>query len=461
MSEMLPDGWAETTLEQLVSDVAYGYTASASSKAGTTRMLRITDIQAGRVDWCAVPSCDISAADIPKYLLHEGDLVFARTGATVGKSFLIRGNIPQAVFASYLIRIRPLLPEMKDYLAHFFKSPLYWNQISDLSVGTGQPNVNGTKLKGLTIPLPPINEQKRIADKLDVLLGRVDACRERLKNISPLMNRFRQSVLLSAVGGRLTEDWRCARGLSFDSWVEVTLGEIVTQLKNGLSPKPHETPPGIPILRISSVRPFVVNFGDLRYLRNCDQATTSDYLLEPGDLLFTRYNGSLEFVGVCAMIRQSEVDQLVYPDKLIRVRVDHSRITPAFLELTMNSPKMRREIESLAKTTSGQTGISGKDLKSLKFRLPPLAEQELIVKKVSHLLMLADKEERRAIGAARSLSQLVPAILAKAFRGDLVPQDPSDESASELLERIQKTSGEVMIRSKPKAPKKERALVSK
>jgi len=206
----LPQGWAECELGELTSDISYGYTAKASKQPVGPRMLRITDIQDNRVDWDSVPFCKISEHEKVKYVLKNRDLVFARTGATVGKSYLISGDIPESVYASYLIRVRCSIEPMAGYLKHYFRSRDYWDQITDFSAGIGQPNVNGSKLKRLNIPLAPLNEQKRIADKLDTVLARVDSCRERLERVPAILKRFRQSVLAAAISGTLTEEWRAA-----------------------------------------------------------------------------------------------------------------------------------------------------------------------------------------------------------------------------------------------------------
>jgi len=123
-----------------------------ASKEGP-RFLRITDIQNGKVNWNSVPSCDIAEEDIPKYRLSEGDLVFVRTGATTGKSYLIR-QCPDAVFAPYLIRVRATKDVDPRYLAYFFQSPDYWRQIEEGKRGIGQPNVNGKTLGEIKLPLP-------------------------------------------------------------------------------------------------------------------------------------------------------------------------------------------------------------------------------------------------------------------------------------------------------------------
>ena len=150
----IPDGWVWTRLGNLCAAIQYGLSNSAEPK-GSHKFLRITDIQNGMVNWDAVPFTSTSDPDV--YLLKPGDIVFARTGATVGKSFLITETPYPSVYASYLIRIRLLGDLPSEYIYQFFDSACYWSQITDKSVGVGQPNCNGTALKELFIPLPPIN----------------------------------------------------------------------------------------------------------------------------------------------------------------------------------------------------------------------------------------------------------------------------------------------------------------
>jgi type I restriction enzyme S subunit len=202
----LPQEWLLTKLESLTTDISYGYTASSTTEAVGPKLLRITDIQNNKVNWTNVPYCQIEEHKLNKYTLQKNDLVFARTGATVGKSFLIKKTPPNSVYASYLIRVRSASEELISMLSHFFNSGQYWQQITEFSTGIGQPNVNGTKLKGLLVPLPPPAEQKIIADKLDELLAQVDTLKARLDAIPAILKRFRQSVLAAAVSGKLTEE---------------------------------------------------------------------------------------------------------------------------------------------------------------------------------------------------------------------------------------------------------------
>jgi type I restriction enzyme S subunit len=170
----LPFGWIWTTVNDLSLRIHYGYTASASESSKDVRMLRITDIQNGAVDWNAVPGCEIGSEQVAQYLLGNGDFLIARTGGTIGKTFLIRGAIPKSVFASYLIRIQfsPLI--CIEYLRTFFESTLYWTQLREGARGAGQPNVNSRTLAQLKVPLPPLGEQKRIVSGTDKMLAVCD-----------------------------------------------------------------------------------------------------------------------------------------------------------------------------------------------------------------------------------------------------------------------------------------------
>ena len=151
------------------SEINYGYTAKASFNEGTHKFLRITDIQDNSVDWDGVPFCNIEDTKLPKMLLHDGDIVFARTGATTGKSFLVENPI-DAVFASYLIRVSVdrdiLLPR---YVMHFFQSETYWLQVKEGISGAAQGGFNASKLAELVVPVVPIEEQQNVIDRLDTL----------------------------------------------------------------------------------------------------------------------------------------------------------------------------------------------------------------------------------------------------------------------------------------------------
>ena len=181
-----------------VSAINYGYTESAASEPIGPRFLRITDIQDDHVDWDSVPFCKIESADLPKYRLASGDIVFARTGATTGKSFLV-ADPPEAVFASYLIRLR-LLDEklLPEFVSLFFQTSRYWKSIKEGSAGSAQGGFNATKLGALSIPVPPLAEQQRIVGVLDEAFSGLATAQARaaknLQNAHALFESHLQSV---------------------------------------------------------------------------------------------------------------------------------------------------------------------------------------------------------------------------------------------------------------------------
>ena len=205
-------GWEYRKLGD-VSAINYGYTESASSEPIGPRFLRITDIQNDQVNWDAVPYCKIDSSELPKFRLASGDIVFARTGATTGKSFLVSES-PDAVFASYLIRLRlldkNLLPE---FVSLFFQTAGYWKSIQDGVAGSAQGGFNASKLAALKIPIPPLADQQRIVTVLDEAFDGIATAKanaeKNLQNARALFESHLQSVFTQ-------------RG---EGWVEKTIGQ--------------------------------------------------------------------------------------------------------------------------------------------------------------------------------------------------------------------------------------------
>ena len=169
----LPDNWCWVRWGNIAESIQYGYNAPAKVN-GRIRMVRISDIQNNNVNWDFVPYCDIPESDIFTYLLKENDILFARTGGTVGKSYLV-GSVPnEAIYAGYLIRTRYSKELCPQYLKYFMESPLYWNQLKSGTTATAQPNCNGQTLSKMLFPLPPVKEQFRIVDALNSLEKKID-----------------------------------------------------------------------------------------------------------------------------------------------------------------------------------------------------------------------------------------------------------------------------------------------
>ena len=198
----MPEGWAWTKIHCVSSEILYGVSESAKEK-GKYKLLRITDIQDDKVNWDSVPFTDFPEDKITNYILKNGDIVFVRTGATVGKSYLIENLTVESIYASYLIRIRTSLMLNPKYMKYYFGSLTYWNQITDKSSGIGQPNVNGTSLANLYIPIPPYNEQERILPVIEKAFRLINSLENNKSDLQTAIKQAKSKILDLAIHGKL------------------------------------------------------------------------------------------------------------------------------------------------------------------------------------------------------------------------------------------------------------------
>jgi restriction endonuclease S subunit len=207
-----PAGWSLKQMSELSAKPQYGWTASATD-AGTTRLLRTTDITKGPIRWSDVPFCSQTPDDLTKYLLREGDLLVSRAGS-VGVSALIDQQPPEdSVFASYLIRLRAVDGVIPRYLAYFMQSPSYWEQVRDMSVGVALQNINATKLSALQVQVAPVEEQELIVGLLEGYLSQLEATLAAADRVEAQCAALRRSLLHAAFTGKLTEGWRETAGV--------------------------------------------------------------------------------------------------------------------------------------------------------------------------------------------------------------------------------------------------------
>jgi hypothetical protein len=297
-------------------------------------------------------------------------------------------------------------------------------------------------LKATQFPLAPLSEQRRIVAKIDILSAKSKRARDHVDHIPRLVEKYKQAILAAAYSDAQRRSEKVA-----------TLGTISVEVRNGLSKKPSDDPNDFPILRISAVRSMSVRLQDVRYYpENVPEAA----LLRDGDLLFTRYNGNPDFTAVCGRVA-GLISNTAYPDKLIRVRLSEMA-DPRFVEAIASAPQSRDWLHPYIKTAAGQHGISGGDLKLLPVPLPPLSQQQSIAGRIETAFNWIMRLASETASARKLIDHLDQAILAKGFRGELVPQDPNDEPASVLLERLKAgRQAKPMLRSRSKgqtAPKK-------
>lgn len=423
----LPQSWAVSSIGALADKGQYGWTTKAA-QAGEVRFLRTTDITKGRIDWSSVPFCAEVPADLDKYLLEPGDIVISRAGS-VGFSRLMEKIPCNTVFASYLIRFKPSSAVVPRYLAAYLNSDAYWKGIGAASVGIALANVNAKSLAALPVPLAPLAEQKRIADKLDTVLTRVDAVNTRLARVAPLLKRFRQSVLAAATSGRLTEDWR---GGAMD-WTRVPAAEICEKVQSGGTPKAGFAEAGVPFLKVYNIVDQRVAFDYKPQF--VSQAIHESELRKsqvlPNDVLMNIVGPPL---GKVAVVPEDHSAWNI--NQAITLFRPSSKITSQWIYILLCEGAPIRDVLARTKGSVGQVNISLSQCRAFEFQVPSVEEQTEIVRRVEALFAFADRLEARLAQAQTAATRLTPALLAKAFRGELVPQDPNDEPAAELLRRL-------------------------
>jgi type I restriction enzyme S subunit len=422
-----------------ISDLAerpqYGFTATAAIEPVGPKFVRITDLQDGKIDWNTVPFCE--CAEPGKYLLQDDDLLFARTGATTGKTHLVK-DAERAVFASYLIRLRPKPGVFAGYLHAFFQSDAYWIQISDEKEGSAQPNVNGEKLAALQIPRVDLKLQHAIAEFLRCVRSRQDGEKVELPELlTPLAEQRRVVSRIEELAAQIQEARTLRRqaaeeaealllsklGAVFSREVEqrgtTRLEGLLVDAGYGSSEKcnAERVEEATPVLRIPNVASERINLTDMKYAR-LNKRDSEKLLLSEGDVLVVRTNGSLELVGRSAVVPKLE-EPFAFASYMIRLRFDRKRIAPDYAQRMMQYLRVAGVLVDFARTTAGQYNVSLGRLRAAEIPVPPLTEQRRIVAELDALQAEVDALKRLQAGTAVELDALLPAILDRAFKGEL------------------------------------------
>lgn len=391
-------GWKVERLGD-VSKITYGYTEKASLKNIGPKFLRITDIQNNHVDWGNVPFCKIDKNELPKYLLKAGDIVFARTGATTGKSFLIK-NPPLSVYASYLIRLQIsdtsyLLPE---YLILFFQTEAYWHEIQTGIAGSTQGGFNATKLAEIKIPIPPLPEQQRIVSLLDetfAALTKVHANAERNQVNAREVFESELNVIFSNPG----KNWETCALDKYIKFIDYR-GHTPTKTKSGM--------------RLITAKNVKNNFLQREPEEFVDPEIYDTWMVRgfpvKGDVLFTTE-------APLANVAQLDTDEKVlFAQRIITFQPQQEKIDQTFLKYLLLSQPIRRDIFSKATGATVQ-GIKAKLLKTVEIYFPPLAEQRAIVQRLDALAQETRRLEAVYQSKLEDVDELRKSVLAKAFGG--------------------------------------------
>lgn len=343
-----------------------------------------------------------------RQLLVAGDTVFSTVRPYLKKIAWIPPDLDGEIASTGFCVLRPRREVIHPrFLFYFATSDALLDQVLPLQRGVSYPAVRDADVLGSQIALPPLDEQVSIVNTLEDHLSHLDAGVRSLARAMDLVRRMRIATLSEMT-------------VAVEHWTRTTIGGVAASVRNGVFvSRPKTDPVGVPILRIGSVRALHLDLSDLRYTaKTPDEFNVEKELLSGGDLLFTRYNGNPEYVAACAEV-PALAHALTYPDKLVRVRLRPDAAHPAFVAMLASAGPTRAYLRSKVKTTAGQAGISGTDIKDAPIALPPLAEQVSIAEKFRDFLDVQEmcvasirRVERRQAGLRRSL-------LHAAFMGDL------------------------------------------
>lgn len=428
-----PDAWVPAKGQHVFELVTSGSRGWAQHYSGTGPAF----IRVGNLDHHTI-TLDLqdiqrvtppAGAEGERTRLKTNDLLVSIT-AEVGMVGLVPPDLGEAYINQHIALARPLPGVEPRYLAWYLASEADGKRsLREASRGGTKSGLGLDDIRQVEIPLAPLPEQQRIADKLDTVLARVHACRNRLTRVAPLLKRFRQSVLDAAMSGRLTADIQREVGASLEPLAK--LGAISGGLTKNA--KRDDLPLRRAYLRVANVHANELRLDDVSEI-GLTEAEFAKTKLVAGDLLIVEGNGSIEQIGRVAMW-SGEIADCCHQNHLIRWRAG-SRVLPKFALCFLLSPEGRRQIESVASSTTGLHTLSVSKVGELRMPVPPLEEQTEIVRRVETLFAFADRLQTRLAQAETAVARLTPALLAKAFRGELVPQDPADEPATELLKRL-------------------------
>ncbi len=423
----IPESWEWVRWGELSFSIQYGYNAPAIAN-GQYKMVRISDIQNNKVLWDTVPYCEIKDDDVETYQLAEDDILFARTGGTVGKSFLVKEVPCNAVYAGYLIRTRfdaqKLVPE---YLKFFMESQLYWQQLRNGTIATAQPNCNGQTLSKMMVPIPPLEEQHRIVAKIEEILPYIDQYDKAYTKLEIFNKKFpedmKKSILQMAMQGKLVEQ-RPEEGTADEqyeqivaekaqlikdgkikkekplpeitedeipfeipaSWKWVRLSAICEKIGSGSTPtggKNVYQDDGILFLRSQNVYNDGLRFDGIAFIS--EELNRPNSVVVAKDILLNITGGS---IGRCALVPddfdKANINQHVMIIRLVNLDLRF------WVHFVIISAYIQQKIMDVQVGVSRE-GLSAEKLKNFIIPLPPLAEQKRIVAKIEELLPYCDQ----------------------------------------------------------------------
>ncbi|RBO83478.1 restriction endonuclease subunit S [Marinomonas aquiplantarum] len=421
MSE-LPKGWVETTIGVAVLNV--------NNLREPISLKKRSEIQGQYPYYGATGQID-SLNDFT----HEGDhILVGEDGAN-----LLSKSKPLAFIAkgkywvnNHAHSLRSLANMPSLYICLYIDSL----DLTPWVTGSAQPKLTRGNLDKIPLPLAPLAEQKRIVEKLDQVLAQVDTIKARLDGIPAILKRFRQSVLAAAVSGKLSEGWRKKTHLSLSSWSFEAAEKACTKVQSGSTPRnnPFDQGGTIPFLKVYNIVEQEISF-DYKpqfVTKDVHSGALGRSIALPNDVLMNIVGPPLGKVAILTdQFPEWNINQAI-----TLFRTDENTLSHKFLYYVLREGELVRKVMPDTKGSVGQVNISLSQCRNAIIPVPSLKEQTEIVRLVDQYFAFADTIEQQVQKAQQRVDKLTQSILAKAFRGELVPQDPTDEPADELLKRI-------------------------
>ena len=318
------------------------------------------------------------------------------------------------------------------YLARY----LYWylkgnkELLESYASGTTFLELSASKAGLVEFPLAPLAEQQRIVDRIESLFAKLDEAKQKAQDVLDSFETRKAVILHKAFTGELTAQWRKEHGVGMESWENVSVSEICHSLKYGTAKK-SSTEGTVVVIRMGNLQDGEISWDDLAYSN--DEEDIEKYKLVPGDVLFNRTN-SPALVGKTSIYRGEY--PAIYAGYLIKLDYDHSRVIGDYLNYSLNTVSAKEYCNSVKTDGVNQSNINAKKIGAYRFDMPKINEQSEIVRILDDLLAKERQAKEAAEGVLEQIDLIKKAILARAFRGELGTNDPSEESAVELVKRI-------------------------
>jgi type I restriction enzyme S subunit len=419
----LPKGWVWAGLAQVCTSITDGDHQPPPQVSVGIPFLVIGNVRGQVIDFagCRYVSSAYFESLNPIRRPQKGDVLYTLVGS-YGISVLVKDDKPFCI-QRHIGIIRPSREIDPSFLALAMSTHAVFDQASRCATGTAQLTVPLSGLRRINIPFPPRPEQDRIVAAVEEQLSRLDAGRALLERVQHNLDRMRYVILDGLLSGSNGQTWK-----------SVALGEVLERGRYGTSTKCAYDGTGPPVLRIPNIQSGELDLRDLKHAID-PGVDLGRSIVARGDVLIVRTNGSRSLIGRAAVVPAQD-QALSFASYLIQLKVNRVLLNPQYLVAALAAPKVRMLVERLAATTAGQYNISLDKLRSLKIPLPPLEDQITLLAVANHRLSVIAAVESDLASALRRHERLCSSILTAAFAGRLTRQDPRDEPASVLLDRI-------------------------